>query len=368
MITVFRGRKWIVPTLAGVLLGCLAATSRGDETQYFPDGANVVLSYDVQKFLKSKTFEELKKLVKQLTGAKGKEVDIEKEMAQDFGIPLTVISRKTVGARMDETAMVGILTTAKPMTPADIIAVKNPRPYQVNVKYPEVKVGPFTVYEENYQTKSATRKGEVQKTAEVQKGEAFCMVEGKTMLFGRLREADGLKKVLQRKEKPQLSALVQAGLKQAPLTNAGVIVMEFKNMTERDRKELFQMLGMPKLEPMSEALAVTANEKDKVSVHATLFCKDAAAAGEAKKLAETRLTEFKGKLNDVAKVMPMIFDGAGEILKGVRLSTKGSELHLAVSGDPAACVKFVLAFGMAAKLDQDQKTGPPTTKGPPEKK
>jgi hypothetical protein len=367
MVANVKGPKLLWPALAGVLVGCLAAPVRGDEIQYLPSGTHVVLSVKFQDVLKSKTFDELKKLMKQFTG--GKE-DLEAEISRDFGIPAGNIARLTMGIVFNEKqpgpgGEVGIVTTTKPVTAAQIIAGKKPHSYQKNVKYVETKVGKFTIHEQMFQVQFGEKDGDAK--GEFTTGRVFCVAEANIVLISdRKPGLEQLKKVLERQAKAELSKRMQTGLNYAGFTNTGVVVLDIQGMPARERDDMFRGLARIGFKDLpadsAQVLAMKANEKGKFMASAALFCKDAASAAQAKKAIDAGLAEMKtqlSKLKDEPKAPPPFQDmikAAREGLEAIKVSVSGNQVIATASVEPATVARSF--FGLFAVRHESVEARP----------
>lgn len=112
--------------LASVVAG-LPSLARGDEFQYLPEGAAVIMSGKFQDFLKSKSFPAFKDVSKLVRGERAE--DIEKSIAEELGVCADNVARITMAAsfRDRSDAFIGMVSTIKPVTAADILANKKLR-------------------------------------------------------------------------------------------------------------------------------------------------------------------------------------------------------------------------------------------------
>jgi len=206
-----------------------------------------------------------------------------------------------------------------------------------------MKIGAHTVYEENYRFSFGK---DDDKPGPIQTGQAFCVVEGKYVLFGMLQS---VQKVLERDKKPVFSARVEAGLKKTGLANTLTVVLDLDGLLERERAFMLKDLGhqFPGLETVAggmQTFALRINAADKVKVLASLTCKNAESAGDLKKVGDAGLVLFKGLLKDNPQDSPEIQKAKKEVgmaLSAVQLTAKDAQVHAEISLDAATAVSAV---------------------------
>jgi hypothetical protein len=338
-----------------LVLGCLAAPARGDEIQYLPDGCGLVVSADVAGLMKSKAFQLAK------TKIKGLEEGLERDTHRNFGIPHANVRRVTIGETLDDRPHENmiVVTTVKPTTAAEIETNRKSSPSQMIVTYKKVKFGAHTVYEQYYQHRS----DEKDRPAPVQSSQAFCVIEGKYVLYGPLK---AMTKILERNKKPTFSPRVENALKQTGLTSALTMVLDIEELPEREKKSMVRDLGkqVPGLEAVAanmQTLTVQLNESGKVKGVATLSCKDAANAADVKKVADAGVVLLKGHLKFDPK-QPEELQGLMKemrvFLDAVKLSTKEAQVQAEVTVEPATAVAVVRAiFEATSKPRESKKEG-----------
>jgi hypothetical protein len=355
MFPTFKIRGKLRPALVGLVLWCLAAPARGDDLQYLPDGSMFVVSVDLAALLKTTTYKVTKSRIKAF------DESLQKGLRDEMGILATNVARITAGVEAITTDGIIIYTTIKPVSAADIKAAKKPHSFKVNFKHREVKVGDYTIYEENYQFQSNPK----EKPGPVQAEMAFCVVEERTVVYGRL---EAVTKILERNKKPVLSAGVQAGLKQTGFASAVTLVMDLQAIPEREKKSMLKDFGklVPGLADVADGmqtLAVRVNEKDNVTVTATMFCKDAASAANAKKVADDGVATVKGRLKDDPKLPVEVRETMKEVrtaLGAVKLYTKDAQVNAEVTLDAAKAVTVVRTI-LEAQFQHGKVTEDATT-------
>ncbi len=358
MVTALTNRFRLTLLLGGIGLLLAAPTAaRGDELQYLPDDCHLVASLNYQDFLKSKTYQELKKQIPEV----GK--NLEGGLTEGLGIPGNNLARITsalsFGAKPGPEPQVGMLNTIKAIKAEDIKANKKIQPWMKNHAYKEVKVGTFTLYQQTYQFEI---NGKIDD--KVLEGPAFCVVEDKLVLFGSVPD---LKKILERNKKPALAANLQAGMKEANFSNVASFVLDIQGMPQWAREEMAKNLSKtsPAIEGLAEQvklLAIKVNEDGQVKGSATLFCKDAAGAGKVHKAAAMVLADLKSKLKDdptAPAPKQELIKGARMFIEAVKLSDKGEEATATVAVEPAAAAHFLTALFAPV--------GPPTKEQPKDK-
>ena len=331
---------------AVVLTGSLVAPARSDEVQYLPGGCAIVYSIDLPAVLKSKTYQEVKKQLPEFNDV------LEGDIPKNFGVPLANIARITGGAGAEPRDFCLVISTIKPIKAGEIVATltkARPNDYRKNLVYKQVKVGPYTVYEENFQLDFEIKeKGD---KAAVITGEAFCVVEDKRVVHGRL---ETLKPILADRDKPAPSPGVQAGLKHTGYSSVLTIAFDPRAMPMREREAMVKELGpiFPGLEDGLDnvkALTLRVSETDKIQVAGTILCSDAATAPVAKRIAEAgrgKLKELTKEINerDLAEFLRTSLDA-------VKLSVKGSQVNAEVAIAPATAVSM-LRYVMPQKKEK----------------
>ena len=337
-----------------VVFACLALPAQADEMQYLPDRTIAVMSLNFQTFLKSKAYAELKKQLPKI-GA-----ELELNLSQEIGIAATNMARISMAIPNDQDGQseVGMIATVKPITAKGIIADKKAPDYKKNVTFKEIKIGKHVVHQENFQIQF-----DKEKPGKVQEGDVFCVVEEKLVIFGRM---EGVRAVLERKEKPALSAGLQAGLKLASFKDDAMIVVDIAGMPAREKENLFRGLNMPGLQEQADKLrilAVKANDSgDRLKANASLVCADAETAATAKKAVDAGLASLRKKLDSNEKVPPELKDvvkRVDKLLGSIKVSSTGMQVNADVEADASAVASFVRAlFEVVEGKSSDEKKAP----------
>jgi hypothetical protein len=359
-------RRALILTNVGAMMCLLAAPALGDEIQYFPTDTHAIFSVNVAALLKSKTYQEVKKLANKFEKDSNKvEKEIEEGLSGQLGIPIANVSRITYAASFSSfkdmkgfPEDVGMATTFKPVTAEDIKAKMKASPIEKNLAYKEIKVGKFTIYQKTFELNI----GGDQKP-KMQEGQAFCVVESKHVLFGRL---EPMKKVLERNKKPELSANLKMGLQTAALTNAVMVVFDFEGMPKSWREDVVRDLSknFPDAKDVADNVKIVAfklNEIGQVNAGITLVCKDSASAGPTKKAAEAALTALKAKLvvdDKAPPAMQEMVKGARKLLDVVKITMAGNRVNGNVAVQPAVLAQFLGAALMptAPKVESKDET------------
>jgi hypothetical protein len=171
------------------------------------------------------------------------------------------------------------------------------------------------------------------------------VVEDTIVLRGRL---EILKAILERTAKAELPPAMRVGLKQTGLASAFTLVFDLEAMPARERKSLLKSLeklapGVADILGDLHVLTATANDSGKVTATATLLCKDAASAAQAKKIAATALDALKAEIKDDPRVPPSAQELRKEVwavLGAIKLSTKENQVNAEVTVEAAAAVRF----------------------------
>ncbi|MBI3822823.1 MAG: hypothetical protein HY289_09110 [Planctomycetes bacterium] len=335
--------------LALVILCAFAAPGRGDEVDYLPDGCFFYFSGDVAAFRKSKLYQEATKQIKEFERGFN-------DMRDRLGVPVDNIARLSVGVMNTDgpSGEVGILTTLKPIKAADILAAKKGFPFQKDYTHKEVKVGKHTLYEENYRfefDKDATQPV---------KGQAFCVVEEKIVLFGRL---EGIRKVLERDKKPVFSPGVAAGIKEAGMKDALLIVFDFSGFPEKEKDRFKRDLdrAFPGAEAVFDSLqtlTVRGNATDAVKATARLTCKNKTAEADVKKAVNAGMDQIKGFLAENPTDPPEVKKAKTEVraaLAAVALSAQDAQVTAEVSIDAATAVRTLESLLVPKKVEKKFK-------------
>jgi hypothetical protein len=359
MITALKGPGKLRPLLVlvvGVLLCWPAPRALGDELQYLPTDPHMVASLNFSAFLKSKTFQELKKLAPKLGE------DVEVGIGEHSGIPSANIARITGGLVFSKDNYkipedISIITTTKAVNADEIKAKIKSYPSEKNVAYKEVKVGTFTIYQRTYQFQIDLQGN----LGPVQEGETFCVAESKVVLWGQLPV---LTKILERNKKSEQSANLKTELKEAPLTSEVMLVLDIENMPPWRREIMMQpwIANFPETKDVADKLkllAVKMSEAKSVKGTATLWCKTKSNATEIKKIADSVQAGLPDKLKD--KALPdqqEIVKSAITLIKAVKLSAKGDKVTANVTVEPATVAQFLTIMKGKPKMPKKIETEP----------
>ena len=247
----------------------------------------------------------------------------------------------------DTGAFVIIYTAIKPVTAADVKAAS---PLAAVLSYTEVKVGAHTMYEDLGKT-------------------GFCVVEGKYVLYGQTKV---LRAILERTKKADLAPGLQAALKQVGAASTVSAAISMQALPAAEKEDLLKKIGGAP-GALDSALAVTlqASEADgSIKASATLVCKDAAGAAQAKKAVDAGLTAAKGKMEDILKIqaknlkpdeLQMLRDARG-LLDAVKVSAKGAQVSAEASVAPASVARALWAlFAVSTKAEVKEVPGKSST-------
>jgi hypothetical protein len=331
--------KWAAPLVA---VFCLAIPAQAQDGKYLPDGCTVVYSVDMIAFMKSKAYQAAK------TKTSAFDEEIQKVLGERIGVAADNITRMSAGvasAAAGGTENVIIISTIKPISAAAIKAAKKPFDYQKDFTHKEEKIGAYTVFVEYYRFQFNPK----DKPGELEAGQAFCVVEDKVVLHGGRQL---LKKVLERNKMPTLSPHMESALKQVGFKDGLMLVLDYPGMPERERKSMLTEIGRlipgaAEIAPNVQAFAMRANGQDKVKLSATLFCKDAASAAEAKKVADGGIVAIKALIKDDPEQPADLRAAMKEVrsfLDAIKTSSKGAQANADATVEAATVVSVIEAL------------------------
>lgn len=340
-----RSMTWLA---AVATLTCLTGSAGAQDSKHFPDPTHVVMSLDVQALLKSKTFAELKNVMKTFGGPKE---DIEEEIRKSLGTPITNIKRVAMamsvkmGKGKDGSRGVNIITFEKAVKVEDILAAKKSSDARLKQKisFEQIKVADAVIYETEWEY-TLDEKAPPTKL----KGESFALINDTTLLIS---STEWIKEVLERGKPVMLSKNLQAGLALAKLTDPAILVVDIEGMPEELRADVFRGMDLPGIKQITSTLhliTLKATEDGKLNVASTFHYKDAASASEAEKAMKAGIAQISAKLKEADKVPPEfaeMFKGMREALEGIKTSSKENQVTLQLSIDPRAAIGFFMVTG-----------------------
>ena len=276
-------RLALLPLLAASWLAFSRPAAAELPLNYLPDGTTMLISVHLQEVCDSSFYQNMKKEIADFS--KG-----EAGFAAESGVAPEDIAQVTMAGNLagkgDEGQPTIIIKTRSAITADKIRETMKPQSYQKDFKIEEIKVGQYTIYDPSFHFQFQKAGGKAIH------GKAFVVVENDVVLES--RNVEGLKKILQRGKPAELSETTQGLLKSADASKTLVYAIDLKAVAgdEEFAKNLQRNLG-PLLAQNSEmikaveSLALDGSLKgDDAVLQATLVCKDAATAADAKKAVE----------------------------------------------------------------------------------
>jgi len=294
--------------------------------RYLPNDCLVVGTANVDELMSSSIYQQMKKDRPQLE-------DGERNLEQEMGIAPSNISRVTfaAGGKMDspsDSDLVMVIRLKKAMSATDIRSNKKVRASQKDVKYEEVKIGSIAVFEETYRYSFGGEK------AEREHGMAFCLPESTLIIT--CPKLEVLKKILERGKSPEFSEGMQNAMSEADFskTMAGAVNIKGLMASDRFAREIKQNIGndgdLKGLGGVDEqflqnllGLAFNASlDSSKATVNATLLCKDAKFAEDAKKILDGGQVVMRNSLKGMRGV-PREFS---DMIDAIKFSVSGAKV------------------------------------------
>ena len=193
-----------------------------------------------------------------------------------------------IAGKGDEGQPTIVFRTRNAVTADDVRQKMKPRSYQKDFKIDEIKVGEYTIYDPTFHYAFA------QAPTTTMHGQAFVVAENNVVLES--RNVEGLRKILGRGRAAELSATMQGALKEADEAKTLLYAIDLKAVTADDQfaKDMQRQFGPllggaanAEMLKRFESLALDGSlSGDDAVLCATLVCKDADTAADAKKMAE----------------------------------------------------------------------------------
>ena len=261
--------------------------------RYLPNDCLVIATANVDEVMSSSIYQQMKKDLPHFE-------DGELNMEQEMGIAPSNISRITfaAGGKMEsshDSDAVMVIHLKKAVSATDIKSNKKVTSFQKDVKYEETKIGSATVFEETYRSVFLDGK------ADRVHGMAFCLPESTLLVTSPRLEI--LRNILERGKTPELSEGMQNAMNETDFSKTMAVAVNVKGLmaSESFSRGIKQNIGgVPDLNALGNlgddtflqnilGLAVdTSLDSSKATVSATLLCKDAKFAEDAKKILESR--------------------------------------------------------------------------------
>ncbi len=266
------------------------------EAKYLPDDCVAIAYIDVEEVFDSAAYKSAKQKF-------GQEIDKGlKGFEKDMGFPATDVASVLAGMPASERDSVAVIKLKKSVTGSQLISGKSVK---------EEKVGGATLYAPEF-------------------GEAFALVDSKTVLFGR---KEGLKKVLERGGKPKMTEGMKAALKEADFSKTVTVAFDGKSVAKEAAG------AIPPGTPLGdvsgivagiEGGALNADLGSDLKISATVLCKDSSTAEQLKKKADEVVNFAKLgltflKTSGDVKVPKAVLDEAEAALNSLTMSASGSK-------------------------------------------
>jgi hypothetical protein len=294
---------WAVTAMVRALFSSSSSPMEG--VRYLPDNCMIIAGVNLDELMDSDAWKELEKELPKFR-------DDTKKVGDEIGVPLANMSYILRGqAKGPPHDPITVLTTKKSVNARDMLGrIKN-------TEYEELKLAGRTVYQRKYPDNILI-------TPEIRV--AFCVVDSKTVILGTTHQ---VRFVLERDKKPELSASLQAALKQADTSRTAFLAIDLKDVNPG------RWLGVPDSFPLPEGVegvAVGGDAGSSIKVSATVLCKDAKIAEDVRKLVEAGLVAAKSD-RDLPKE-------AADALGSVQVSTSGAHVTGKVQLKPGALIKI----------------------------
>ena len=287
--------------------------------RYLPNDCVIVGTVNVDEVMNSSIYQQIKKDLSNFDAG-------ERNMEQEIGIAPSNISRITFAAA--EEAQVWVIRLKKAVSATDIKSNMKISAYKKNLRYEEAKIGSITAFEETYRFSFNNDK------ADRVHGRAFCLPES-TLIVACLN-LEVMKKILERGNLPELSEGMQNALSETNFSKTMAVAVNVKGLmaSEDFARDVKQRIGnnseLKGLEGLDEqfmqnllGLAVDASlDSSKATVNATLLCKDAKFAEDAKKILEGGQVIMRNTLKGMHGAPRELSD----VVDGVKFSVSGAKV------------------------------------------
>ena len=305
--------------------------------RYFPNDCLIVGTANVDEFTSSSFYQQLQK---DLPASESGQREIERGM----GIALGNIIRITFAAGgksalSDNAEMVATIRLKKAAA-ADIKADVKVASFKKDFKYEEVKIAGLTAYEQTYRFSFDGEKGERHH------GAAFCLPESTLVVM--CPDLETLKRILGRDKPPELSEGMQNAMSATDYTKTFAVAVNFKGLmaNETASREVQQSLGAaPGLQGLNEqflqevlGLGFDARlGSSKATVSATLLCKEAKSAEDAKKM----LDGGQVILRNAMKAQKGVPQEVPDLVDAIKFSVAGANVKGSLQADLAPLSKWI---------------------------
>jgi hypothetical protein len=288
LLLVGGGVLFLLCAGGGTALGLWWFLSGGsqDDAYFYPDNTQAVVSIKLDQLLNSAAMQQARQefpdLNQQLSQVSGQSGGVD-----PANIDRIVAASQPFGGGMAQANVIAIVHTKQPVKPADVEA--SFQKSQPNLKFNEVKVGRFTMYEGQASAPAPGMFGPPPPPP------AFVMPDDKRIVAG---PASLVRSVLERDKKPDLPDKLQALLKQTDLDATVVFVADAKNAFPKGVGQVGAGQPGAAKNPFEkvDGLSVTAKVTSDVDVTVTATCADAQAANDLRDNVKKTLDGYKGLL------------------------------------------------------------------------
>jgi hypothetical protein len=231
------------------------STGLDDDLKFMPNNCQVVASIRMDQLLASQVFQELRREIPQI------DQGMKAGLNDESGIPTEDIEQIVIGANPNSQDLITVVHTKKAVEARDL------RSRIKNSNYTETKIGKYVVHESQNVLHPT-----------------FCVVDKKRVVVGK---KEVLQAVLQRDKKPEFSKNLQDALKQTDFTKTIAVAADTQVVHALPGGGV-PMPGAPNdvlgALGKTKAFSVQCKISSEVRLEMTLFCQDAAAANDVKKL------------------------------------------------------------------------------------
>jgi hypothetical protein len=309
-----------------------------DDFRFYPPNADLVFVVHMDKFVASEAVQKLRKEYKDFDmGLDG--------FRKQYGLALTDVERFAAGGNLKTTGLM-VLRSRKAVKAADIVAaLKEPRfEGDKGRTFKETPVGNLTLYEPT------------------EFGEAFCVVDANTVLFG---QAKDLKAALERKGKAEAPPGLKKALTQVDRNATAYFALDARAALADD-PNAFKGMDFPggfnaqKAIASTELVTGSATFGNDMTFRMTGVCKDEKTAAALKADVEKGIADFATFMKGQKNVPPELLPLPGM----VKVTTEGNTVRGSLTLKNDLAVPVFKALFMPEIKPPEKKEAPPK---PPEK-
>ena len=315
-----------------------------DAMRYLPNNCRVVATANVDELMRSSIYQQMKKNPPNAENGQWDGFD------PGVGIPPSNISRFTWawGGPLDDADAVAIIRLKKAASAADIKTNTKVEAHKRDFQFREVAVGSIAVFEETY--RSAFRDAK----AERLHGLAFCVPESTLVVV--CTKLEVLKEILQRGKPPQLSEGMHDAMNEANCSKTMAMAFSVKGLPRTRLLDCVTALagnaffgGLPSRTDLSafteDVVGLAADislDSSQPTLIATLLCKDAEHAANAKRMLDSARATMRNGTNEP----PALSSEAAATAGSLELVLSGAKVQGSL---PASCE----ILGKLAALPKD---------------